>query len=113
MEEIEEETEEEKSEKNKKYEEDLDREFTTDKVIDALFALKSDTAAGNDSILSKVLTVILETHIKRENWKNVEILKFLQSLLQNLWEKEVSEEFKEIIIRPFLKKCIQRPKKTK
>ena len=80
MEEIEEETEEEKSEKNKKYEEDLDREFTTDE-IDALFALKSDTAAGNDSILSKDLTVILETHIEKKNSKNVEILNFLQRML--------------------------------
>ena len=82
----------------------LDKEFTIEEVVEALFALKSETAAGSDSILSRDLILLLETHIASENWKNVEIIKFLHLMLQSLWDGEkVPEDFKEIIIRPFLK----------
>ena len=39
----------------KEKQEVLDREITSEEIVNALFALKSDTAAGEDSILSKDL----------------------------------------------------------
>ena len=98
--------------KSKKKAEELDREFTREEMVDALFALKSKTAAGNDLILNKDLVVLLETHIKAENWKNIEILNFLQRMMQSLWgEEKVPETFKEIILRPFLKSADKDPTK--
>ena len=56
--------------------------------------------------------LLLETDIPSENWKNVEILKFVQRMLQNLWKLEkVSDDFKEIIIKPFLKSTDKDPAK--
>ena len=54
--------------------------------------------------MSNDLLELLDTNKDSENWKNVEIIKFIHKMLQNLWETEkVPESFKETILRPFLK----------
>ena len=73
-------------------------------VVDAIFSLRKNTAAGSDSILSRDLLELLDTSKLNENWKNVEMLRFLQKMLQNLWKTEkVPPSFKETVLRPFLK----------
>ena len=49
--------------------------------IDALFALKCNTATGRYSILTGDIDRILETRITQETWKNLEIQNFLQKMI--------------------------------
>ena len=85
-------------------EEALDGEITMIEVVDALFTLKSNKAAGKDRMLNDDLLELLDTSKPCGNWKNVEILTFLHKMMKNLWEIEkVPENFKETTLRPFLK----------
>ena len=59
-----------------KQQETLDRPITMEELVDAAFALKSNTASGRDSILSRDIIELLDTRKASEKWKNVEILKF-------------------------------------
>ena len=82
----------------------LNRDISINEVVAAAFSLKPDSAAGRDSILTKDITELLDTQRQGENWKNVEILKFLHKILQNMWDsEEVHTSFKETVLRPFLK----------
>ena len=95
---------------SKEQEESLDKEISIKEVVEAAFTLKHDTAAGKDSILSSDIIELLDTSIQRENWKNVEILKFLHKMLQNMWKEEkVHRSFKETVLRPFLKNADKSP----
>ena len=85
-------------------EETLDKDITIEEVVEAAFTLRSNTAAGRDSIMSRDILELLDTSIPNENWKNVEMLRFLKNMLQNMWEAEkVPASFKETVLRPFLK----------
>ena len=73
-------------------------------VVDALFSLRTNTAAGTDSILARDIQELLDTSKQNENWKNKEMLRFLHKMMQNMWEAEkVLPCFKETVLRPFLK----------
>ena len=88
----------------KTQEEALDGEITIEELVDAIFTLKSNKAAGKDNMLNDDLLELLDTSKPSENWKNVEILTFLHKMMQKLWETEkVPENFKETTLRPFLK----------
>ena len=88
----------------------LDREIQTEELVDALFTLQKDKAAGRDNILSKDMIELLDMSIASENWKNVEILRFIHKMMKNLWEKEkVPQSFEETVIRPFLKNAEKDP----
>ena len=88
----------------------LDAEITMNEVVDAVFSLRTNTAAGRDSILTKDLQELLDTSKQKENWKNVEMLRFLQKMLQNMWnEEKVPPNFKETVLRPFLKDTEKAP----
>ena len=90
--------------------EELDRGITITEVVEAIFTLRSNTAAGNDSILSSDMLQLLDTSIPSENWKNVEILRYLHKMIVNMWEAEkVPKHFKETVIRPFLKNTDKSP----
>ena len=94
----------------KEQEEILDREISMNEVVDALFSLKTNTTAGKDSILARDVQQLLDTSIQTENWKNVELLKFLHITLQSMWKTEkVKPSFKETVIRPFLKDLTKTP----
>ena len=98
------------TEKSEMQKETLDKQITIEEIVEAAFALKTNTAAGSDSILSSDIQVLLETSIGSEKWKNIEILKFLQKMINKLWDAEkVPEGLKEIVIRPFLKKTDKDP----
>ena len=80
--------------------------------MDAAFALKSNKAAGSDSILNNDILQLLDTRRSGENWKNVEILTFLHKMMRHLWtEEKVPEKFKEIVLRPFIKDADKDPTK--
>ena len=54
--------------------------------------------------MSRDILELLDTSIPNENWKNVEMLRFLKNMLQNMWEAEkVQACFKETVLRAFLK----------
>ena len=56
----------------KEHEGTLDREITIEEIVDALFALKSDTAAGKEAILIKDLIQLLEKNLASgtgKTWK--------------------------------------------
>ena len=75
-----------------------------EEILDAAFALKSNTAAGCDYILSRDIIELLDTSKESEKWKSVELLKFLHKMMQRLWKVEkVPKKFKQILIRPFIK----------
>ena len=95
---------------SKEQEEALDREITMNEVVDALFSLQANTTAGKDSILARDVQELLDTSKQSENWKNVEMLRFLHKTLQNMWKAEkVLPSFKETVIRPFLKDTEKSP----
>ena len=95
---------------SKEQEEALDREISIKEVAEAAFSLKSGSAAGRDSILSNDIIELLDTHRQEENWKNVEILKFLHKMFQRIWKKEkVHTSFRETVLRPFLKDTDKSP----
>ena len=82
----------------------LDKEITMEEIVDAIFTLKTDTAAGRDSILSKDLLELMNTNIQSEHENNREVMRFIHKLISNLWTTEkVPASFKETMIRPFLK----------
>ena len=82
----------------------LNKKITMTEVVDALFSLRTNTTAGKDSILTRDLQELLDTSKQTENWKNVEMLRFIHKMLQNMWEAEkVPPSFKETVLRPFLK----------
>jgi hypothetical protein len=88
----------------------LNKDISINEVVTAAFSFKSDTAAGRDSILTNDIIELLDTQRQGENWKNVEILKFLHNMLQNMWEsEEVHTSFKETVLRPFLKDTEKSP----
>ena len=82
----------------------LDKEITMEEIVDAMFTLKADTAAGRDSILSKDLLELMNTNIQSEHENNREVMRFIHKIITNLWTTEkVPASFKETVIRPFLK----------
>ena len=94
----------------KEQEEALDADITMNEVVDAIFSLRTNTAAGSDSILARDIHELLDTSKQSENWKNVEMLRILQKMLQNMWnEEKVPPSFKETVLRPFLKDTEKRP----
>ena len=72
-------------------------------VVNALFSLRTNATAGTASILARDINELLDTSKETENWKNVEMLRFVHKMLQNTWEAEkVLPSYKEIVQRPFL-----------
>ena len=93
-------------------EEALDGEITMIELVDALFSLKSNKAAGKDRMLNDDLIELLDTSKPSEHWKNCEILTFLHKMMKKLWDTErVPENFKETTLRPFLKDADKDPTK--
>ena len=81
-----------------------DNKITMKEIVDAIFSLKANTAAGKDSILSDDLIELMNTNIKSEHENNREIMKFIHKTISNMWSTEkVPVSFKESVIRPFLK----------
>ena len=60
-------------------------------MVDVIFSLKTNTAAGKDSILSRDINELLETSKVSENWKNVETLEFMHAK-QNVENRKVFSE---------------------
>ena len=52
---------------SKEQEEALDKEITINEVVDALFSLRTNTAAGKDSILARDVQELLDTSKQNEN----------------------------------------------
>ena len=71
---------------NTDQEEALNKKITMTEVVDALFSLRTNTTAGKDSILTRDVQELLDTSKQTENWKNVEMLRFLHKMLQNMWK---------------------------
>ena len=80
----------------------LNEEISISEVASATYTFKNYCSPGADMILNRDLTCLFipdeEDNIR---W---EVLRFLHKLFLNFWTKEtVPEEFKQSIIRPFLK----------
>ena len=80
-----------KTQKTKERDDILDRDILMEEVVDAAFALKSNKAAGSDSILNNDIIELLDTSKPRENWKNVEILKFVHKMISNFGKRKKSQ----------------------
>ena len=65
----------------KAHSKDLDREIKMEEIVDAIFTLKADTAAGADSILSRDLIELMTTEILSEHENNREIMNFVHETL--------------------------------
>ena len=72
-----EEWEDEQPKERNEQEAEIDREITIEEVVEAAFALKSNKAAGCDTILSNDIIELLCTNKKSENWQTEKILEFL------------------------------------
>ena len=95
---------------SKQQEEALDVEITMNEVVEAIFSLRMNTAAGSDFILTRDIHELLDTSKQSENWKNAEMLRYLHKMLQNMWnEEKVPPNFKETVLRPFLKDTEKAP----
>ena len=85
-------------------EDTIDKDITFKELVEAVYALKTNTAAGSDSILSNDIVELLRISNENESWKTVEVLEFIHKMIQHMWKAEkVPEKLKEIVIRPFLK----------
>ena len=82
----------------------LNKDITMEEVVNAIFTLKANTAAGKDSILSRDFIELMNTELVSEYENTREIMKFLHQTLSTLWKKKkVPSGLKESVIRPFLK----------
>ena len=88
----------------------LNKDITMEEVVNAIFTLKANTAAGKDSILSRDFIELMNTELVSEYENTREIMKFLHQTLSTLWKtKKVPRGFKETVIRQFLKKHREGP----
>ena len=93
-------------------EDTIDKDITFKELVEAVYALKTNTAAGSDSILSNDIVELLRISNENESWKTVEVLEFIHKIIQHMWKAEkVPEKLKEIVIKPFLKKPDKDPTK--
>ena len=107
-----EEIEDELNELNEKQDETLDKDIRIEEIVEAAYALKTNTAAGCDSILSNDILEVMDTSKQDERWKTVEVTIFIHRMMKRWWKAEkVPEKLKEIVIRPFLKKADKDPTK--
>ena len=55
-------------------EDTIDKDITFEELVEAVYALKTNTAAGSDSILSNDIVELLRISNENESWKTVEVL---------------------------------------
>ena len=70
----------------KKESKKLNIDVTMEEVVNAIFTLKADTAAGKDSILSRDYIELMNTEVVSEYENTREIMTFLHQTLANLWK---------------------------
>ena len=81
---------------------ELNKKIAVDEVILAINTFKDYRSSGADMILNRDLTVLLMP--AEDNTFKWDIFYFIEKMLNQFWEKEtVPVQFKESIIRPFLK----------
>ena len=80
----------------------LNEDITISEVASATYTFKTYCSPGADMILNRDLTCLFIPN--EEDSIRWEILRFIHKLFLNFWEQEtVPENFKQSIIRPFLK----------
>ena len=89
---------------NQEQKTELEKDIEMAEIVDAIFSLKNFTTAGSDSMLSRDLTILMDTSDESEFSKNREILEFIHKMMMNMWRTEkIPKKLKESVLRPFLK----------